>query len=345
MNTVPQKKLGLAFSGASSRSIFYIGFLEVLKENNISVSYISACSSASIVAASYACGTLPELKKMAMGLNKEVIFGLLEKRSSKTGLYGLDKVEEYISTFTKGLNFEQVTPQMGFVAVDIEKGEQVVLSMGSLAHAARISCTMPGLFEPVKWGSKILIDGGLLSIIPGDVAKRSGVVDVVVGIDMRGNRHLFTPGQIVIRRFFNRLKKIFVWKPATKMFQKMFNIFEDTDFVDYFSDAGAYAQTEEYPGLFTILGRSLDLAILAQKKHDPKTATFDCDLVIKPDIPKANKFQKFFFTHLTNFNNSQVLYDLGRSSALKNLPKIRTMLHIEENSESLKENNLQVQHE
>jgi predicted acylesterase/phospholipase RssA len=35
-------KIGFAFSGASSRSVFYMGFLEVLAENNFPIDYIAA---------------------------------------------------------------------------------------------------------------------------------------------------------------------------------------------------------------------------------------------------------------------------------------------------------------
>ena len=56
--------LGLALSGSGNRTTFYIGFLEVLTESGIKVDDISACSGGCWVAAAFACGTLPEFKKI-----------------------------------------------------------------------------------------------------------------------------------------------------------------------------------------------------------------------------------------------------------------------------------------
>jgi len=61
-----QPKVGLALSGASSRSVFYIGFLEVLKENDYPIDYIAALSGATIVAASFASGTMNKVKDFSM---------------------------------------------------------------------------------------------------------------------------------------------------------------------------------------------------------------------------------------------------------------------------------------
>ena len=62
-NKISRPKIGLAMSGAAARSVYYIGFLEVLTENNIQLDYIAASSGATIVAASYACGTLDKFKE------------------------------------------------------------------------------------------------------------------------------------------------------------------------------------------------------------------------------------------------------------------------------------------
>ena len=66
------------------------------------------------------------------------------------------------------------TPPKAFVAADIETGEQVVLCMGDIARAACISCVLPGVFEPVTWGNRVLVDGGILNQMPLDVVKDFG---------------------------------------------------------------------------------------------------------------------------------------------------------------------------
>ncbi len=303
-------KLGLALSGAAQRSVFYIGFLESMEEAGIEFDYIVACSSACIVAACYACKTLPLLKERALSLNKEFMFSLFE-RSQKGGYYNLDKGEETLRVLTRNLRFEDVRPLMGFVGVDLEKGEQVVLSMGDIAHAARISCTLPGIFEPVQWGSRMLIDGGLLNIMPVDVARQAGM-DVVVGINMRGTSHIFTKNQMRARQILKLFKKIFLIDRAERLYNWLYRLFVGSDFLSYFPSLEEIARAR--PGMFTVLGRAIDLAIEAEKHDNIEALKQQCDIFIRPSFENLG---------LTNFSQIPLLYELGRSTGREYAPQIK----------------------
>lgn len=297
--TKPQ--LGLALSGSGSRLVFYIGFLEELRTAGITPDYIAACSGGSIVAAAYACGTLEQLKDFALSLNVKTMRQYLKKGDG--GLYSLELFEEIGRSFTKNLRFEDVRPLMGFVAVDIENGEQIVLSMGDIAHAVRVSCTIPAIIEPVKWGGRTLIDGGLLNVVPVDVLKDVGM-DITVGINMRGNRHIFSEKYMTMKKFFNIFKKaLFV-----DYWGKMWGSFlKSEDFED---------QALETPGMFTVLGKSLDLAIAASKKDYSKD--LECDLMITPEVSAYG---------LKNYENSnQELYELGKITAQQYIPRITQLI-------------------
>ncbi|MCL5667236.1 MAG: patatin-like phospholipase family protein [Patescibacteria group bacterium] len=292
--------VGLALSGSGNRSTFYIGFLEKLKELDVPIDYISACSGGSLIAAVYAGGKLEEFKALALTLNNESFRKLIGKRASKGGLYSLDAMEDELRKFTNGLNFEEVRPLMSFVTVDIESGEQVDLCMGDIARAARVSCTLPGIFEPVKWGSRTLVDGGLLSLVPISSLKKFPV-DIVIGINMRGTKHIFTEGQITLRKFYNLFKKLFFIDEMGALFSG-FWAKEDIDF-------------ENNPGLLSVLGKSMDLAIKADKQAVAQDLT--CDLMITPNVPKTKKdiFSKF-----------QPYYELGRQTAAEYAPKIKELI-------------------
>jgi predicted acylesterase/phospholipase RssA len=274
MQTSAKKTLGLALSGSGNRSTFYIGFLEGLEESGIKPDYIAASSGGSLVAAAYACGTLPEFKERILSMTKETLRTYLVK-SSGGGLFGLGLLEEEIRKYTKGLRFEEVRPLMGFVAVDIENGEKVLMSMGDIAHAACVSCALPGVFDPEKWGGKTLIDGGLLITVPTEYLKLAGM-DISVGINMRGTRHIFTQKQLTARRIYNFIKKIFFIDEFNEFFDNWPPVFD--------------ADIQHKPKLFSVIGKSLDLAIAANKIDDHAEEL--CDLMITPDIPtfKRNSF-------------------------------------------------------
>jgi NTE family protein len=317
MDYVTKKpKIGLALSGASSRSIFYIGFLEVLQEQSIPIDYIAACSGGSIVAACYSCGTLDNLKETAMRLTRESVFTLLERSPRKGGVYSLDKVEAVLRTYTKNLQFEDVRPHMGFVAADLDKGEQVVISMGDIARAARVACTLPGIFEPVQWGSRTLVDGGLLNVLPMDVLKQVGM-DVCIGIDLQGTPHIFNKKELVTLQTVRLLRKIFFINQAKRLWEHFIRVLGRFEFFEEFFALDDSVEESRF-GTFSVLGRAMDLAIQASKQDYRRNTLAATDLIITPAVPKRG---------YTDFSQSQDLYQLGRSTAIAALPKIRTVIY------------------
>lgn len=299
--------VGFAFSGSGDRTAFYIGFLESLKANNIPIDYIAACSGASLVAAAFACGEFEKFKEDALAIDDKILKGLFKKGQGKGGIYSFDFVEELLRRYTDGYKFEDVRPHMGFVAVDIETGEQIVLNMGDIAKAARISCTLPGVFEPVKWGGRTLIDGGLLSFVPVDVVKDAGI-DVVIGVNMRGTKHIFTSNQMTIKKIVDLIKKFFFIDEIESVISSLLSREKESQ------------SWQENPRIFTVLGKSLDIAIEASKK-DHKT-NLSCDLMIRPETLKVEKkdIKKFFNTY----------YEVGKKTAEENIEKIRSAIKAKE---------------
>jgi predicted acylesterase/phospholipase RssA len=313
-------KIGLAFAGASSRSVFYVGFLEVLQERQFEVDYISAMSGGAVIAAAYACGTLPQIKEFSLSLNKEIVFSLIERSKGKGGLYHLEKVEEFIRDYTHNLRFEDVTPRLGIIATDLDAGEPIALEIGDIARAVCASCTLPFIFKPVPWGNKVLLDGGLVSVVPGAEARQAGM-DIVIGLHLRGKMHVFSRWQIAASRFVNVIKRIFFFDRAAQLWQRFMN---NLDFYGAYSPLIDEASLRQ-PGIFSVLGRAVDLAIATQKKNDPKTSMYGCDMLIRPAI-HIPFWKKYLFFHFTDFSNAEELYQLGRKTAEEYLPQMQELI-------------------
>lgn len=321
-------QVGFAFSGASSRSVFYIGFLEVLSENDFPIDYIAAMSGGAVVAASFACGTLPALKELALGMDKELIFNLIERSQNRGGIYTLKNVESLLRVYSKNKNFEDVTPRLGFVTTDISATEQidseVVLQVGDIARAVCASCTLPGVFEPFEWGSKHLLDGGIVNIVPGNVA-RAANMDIVIGIDMRATRHIFSAWQIMLKKVLDIFKKI-IWPSKLDQLWRKF-----TSVLNYEDTIGAYQSVDRlldkslYPGIFGVLDKAIGLAIKAQKDQDGNT-NFNCDIIISPDVPAPSFWKRYLYLHFTDFSSTQEYYKAGRRVALQRLPELWQLL-------------------
>lgn len=317
-------KVGLALSGASSRSVFYIGFLEVLKEHDFPIDYIAAMSGATIVAASYASGTMDKLKEFTFRINREVIFSFLKRSQRKGGLYHLGKFEELVRLFTKNYNFEDVKPLLGFVTTDITAGEEVVLQVGDLARAICASCALPVVFEPQVWGNKFLVDGGLINVVPGKVAQNAGM-DLVIGVDLRTTRHVFSPWQIFLRKAINSLRGIFWPKQARELHKILLDRIRYSEFWQNYFYLGQYQEPKlEDPRLWDVIGKSLDIAITAQQQHREQN-NFDCDLLITKEL-SVPYWKRALFVRFLHVDNMEDYYKAGRATAEEYLPKMWQLL-------------------
>jgi predicted acylesterase/phospholipase RssA len=202
----------------------------------------------------------------------------------------------------------------------LDRGEQVVLSMGDIARAVRITCTLPGIFVPVQWGGRTLIDGGLLNVVPVDVA-RGARMDIVVGLHLQGTKFLFTPGQILLKKIFNLLKKFLLINEASRIWHAGLAILERSDLFNYFREAREFGDQEHQKDLFTVLGRSLDLAIEKERQQAQspiQASDIAADLMIRPTIPRLR---------LEGLEYKEQYYLAGRQSALEYLPQIQELIN------------------
>src|SRR3954466_8304775 len=79
-------------------------------------------------------------------------------------------------------NFDDLAIPFRAIATDIVTGDRVILDHGDLTTAMRASLSAPGVFAPVESGGRLLVDGGLSSNLPIDVARAMGV-DVLIVVD------------------------------------------------------------------------------------------------------------------------------------------------------------------
>ena len=210
----PRKKVGLVLGGGGAKGAAEVGVLKVLEEAGIPIDYIAGTSIGAIVGGLYAIG-YDAADIDSLYRNQDWLFLLSDqvKRESETFL-SKEEREKYIvhiplskerkvllpTGYVKGQNifnlFSKLT--VGYhqvddfsnlpipyrcVAVDLVDGKEVVFSSGSLPMAMRASMSIPGVFAPVEWKGKMLVDGGALNNLPVDVAREMGA-DVIICVDL-----------------------------------------------------------------------------------------------------------------------------------------------------------------
>jgi NTE family protein len=226
-------KIGLVLSGGGARGLAQIGVLKALEKHGVHIDLIVGNSLGSVVGGLYASGyTTTEIESIALHTDwvellsfgeetKRADLFVGQKQSQQEGFFSIrfDGLEPIIPSSISGgqrlLNFFSYLslqaiyhPNPGFddlkipfraVATDLISGRRIILDSGSLAEALRASVTVPLLYSPIEKDSMVMVDGGLRSNIPADIARSLGC-DVVIVVNstssMRTQQQMKAPWEV-----------------------------------------------------------------------------------------------------------------------------------------------------
>jgi len=173
-------RLALALGGGAARGLAHIGVLDVLEREGIHPDCIAGSSMGGLIGALAASGCGPrELHEIARHFH-------FPKSFIPGGLLSWDSIfPSAVEHLT--LDFEDLELPFAVTAVDLEGGAQVVLRRGPLLPAVRATCSIPGVSPPIELGQQWLVDGGLLNVLPVDVAWMLDA-DIVVAVQVAAPR-------------------------------------------------------------------------------------------------------------------------------------------------------------
>jgi len=124
----------------------------------------------------------------AAGLSVERIerFGKRLKRNTlrdwvfpKLGVFGGAGIRRFVVQRVGERKIESLPMRFAAVATDLRTGDLAILERGDLGRAVQASSSAPGLLEPVRIGSRLLVEGNLSGAVPVDAARRLGAGKVV----------------------------------------------------------------------------------------------------------------------------------------------------------------------
>ena len=91
-----------------------------------------------------------------------------------------ERMKPFLRRLLKHHRFEEMRIPLGVVATDLCTGEPVSFrDTGDVCLPIRASCSYPGLFQPVRAGGRILVDGAMSTEIPALLARELGATHVV----------------------------------------------------------------------------------------------------------------------------------------------------------------------
>ena len=171
-------RIGLALGGGFARGIAHAGILKVFERHGIPLHCITGVSAGAIVAAAYASGTsADEIARVGASMRfRDVARWTI----CRMGFMGSERMRQFLAGVLRVHSFEEMRTPLGVLATDLCTGEPVSFrDAGDVFLPVRASCSYPGLFQPVRVGDRLLVDGAMSVEIPALLARELGATHVI----------------------------------------------------------------------------------------------------------------------------------------------------------------------
>ena len=179
-----KKKICLALGSGGSKGLAHVGVIKALVENGFEITQIAGTSAGALVGGLYAANPdYRELEKIVEEIGYIKMFRILAGLPAKNGFVKGKGMEKFFDKICGRKRIEDLPIKFKAVASDLVQGKKYIFESGKLSAAIRASCAIPGIFSPVKYEGKILIDGGAVEPIPiSELSPKNREKIVAVGL-------------------------------------------------------------------------------------------------------------------------------------------------------------------
>ncbi|MFZ4631932.1 MAG: patatin-like phospholipase family protein [Patescibacteria group bacterium] len=200
------KTIGLALGSGGFRGFAHIGAIRSLEKNGIPISYLSGCSIGAWVAAYYSLFLDINKLEEDMTANPRENMLLLFDLSWNGGFVGGSKFAGFLEKNLQHKKFSDTKIPLKIITTDLISGMPYIFESGDVAQAVRASTSLPILFKPMEYKNKLLVDGGLINPVPGDLVRKMGA-DIVIGVNLY-NKNEFIKQNFPITKVIIRSARI-----------------------------------------------------------------------------------------------------------------------------------------
>ncbi|GFN23254.1 patatin-like phospholipase family protein [Thermanaeromonas sp. C210] len=188
-------RFALALGGGGLKGAAHLGVLEVLADNDLEPQLVVGTSAGAIAAALYAAGLLPAASSLFKLPSPLLFRGIPRVGGLPLGLLDGKSIEGMFRRIWGEKSFRQLKVPAAVVACDLYTGNTVVYTHLTPAHplpqgvvmggnvpvwqAVRASISLPAIFAPFPIGSHLLVDGGITTNVPADIARLLGATRVI----------------------------------------------------------------------------------------------------------------------------------------------------------------------
>jgi NTE family protein len=183
------KPTAFVFGGGGSWGALHWGILRALAETDIRPDLVVGTSVGALngaIAAADPENSAAILGQLWPSVTRDQVFpgGVLTAlntlRTSRGWLYDSANLAQYLASRLPVTTIEELRIPYVAIATDFEDGTRVEMDSGDLKSALLASSAIPGIFPWIDRDGRRLVDGGLVSNVSTDVARRRGAASIVV---------------------------------------------------------------------------------------------------------------------------------------------------------------------
>jgi NTE family protein len=192
------KSVALTLGGGGARGLAHIAVLEAFDEMGVKPAALSGTSIGAIFSAAYAAGmsgkaihqyvvamakNRTQLVRRLIGARARVLPNLRAGFRAAT-LLDAEKLCDKFLPHGMPQTFEELDIPLIVIASDLYGRNEVAFSSGPLVPALAASIAIPGLMQPMRVNTRILVDGGATNPLPFEHLR--GRADIVAAVDISG---------------------------------------------------------------------------------------------------------------------------------------------------------------
>jgi NTE family protein len=215
INWQKNKNFGLVLGGGGARGFFHMGVITAIQELELTIGEISGTSIGAIIGLMYGANPKVDFRKIMEELD---FFELI--KAMVIGTKDNKEIEKFLKKYIKIDTFENLKIKTKINATDINEQKEIVFSEGEIYPAMIASMSIPGVFPPMKYENKFLIDGGISNNIPITLIKKpekiivSDISGPIKKVDEK------TLGTDVLYSAFAVMQQSLAWEKAKGMKNK-----------------------------------------------------------------------------------------------------------------------------
>lgn len=181
--TIFKPTYGLVLGGGGARGSAHVGVLRVLDEIGYQPDVIVGTSIGGLLAIALGAGwSVDQIE----GLFRQVNFhAITELDRTGGGLISNRMLRDLLEDSFGGLDMRDLSPTVAVMSADVRNGQRVMIQEGSVVQAGLATSAVPGLFPPIEWEGRLLVDGGIIDNVPTQAAYELGA-QRLVAVDVEG---------------------------------------------------------------------------------------------------------------------------------------------------------------